>query len=86
MRKQEESHECPVCGQEHVHTVEVYQFDTHNLGLGELLINKGPVTLVVDKYGDWSIDADDGYTVVGKYWDSASDMIVVRVVEIGGEI
>lgn len=74
----EETHECSVCGNEHTHTVDRYEFSP--LGL-DVTREKGPVTLIIDEYGDWSTEIDDGYTSVNEYWDEKAIRIVVDVVE-----
>lgn len=81
MKRIEEMYECDVCGEEHIHSVERYTFDSSNLGLGELLLKKRPVTLVVDEYGDWRTEVDDGYTQIRQTWEKEASVIIVDVVE-----
>lgn len=74
----EETHECEVCQREHTHTVERYKFSP--LGL-DVERDRGPVTLIIDEYGDWTTEIDDGYTRMQAYWDEHEIRIVVDVVE-----
>lgn len=72
-----ESHECATCGSKHERTVSVYRFPTVGRELGTIT-QSGPVSLVIDEYGDWHADVDSE-TIVDQYWDSEAKEIVIEV-------
>lgn len=75
-------HKCADCGIEIEHTVREYRFDVSNRALGSREDN-GPITLVIDEYGDRRFEIDDGYKKAHHYWDQDNEDIVIEIVARG---